>query len=60
MGRPFYEEQTAEPLLSLLQLDENEAWGLRFFDMGMLCFLIDRKDLAEGRFDCTRCSLHSL
>jgi uncharacterized protein YwqG len=60
LGRPFYEEQTDEPLLSLLQLDENEAWGLRFFDMGMLCFLIDRKDLAEGRFDRTRCSLHSL
>ncbi len=61
LGEPFMEEiREAMPgLVSLLQIDENDDWGLRFFDSGMLNFLISPEDLAARRFDRVRAWLYS-
>ena len=45
--------------VSLLQIDENDEWGLRFFDCGMLNFMIKPEDLAARRFDHVRAYLYS-
>ena len=61
LGKPFFCEISDEypDMLSLLQVDEDDDWGLRFFDCGMLNFLIKRKDLKSLRFDKTLCIMHS-
>jgi len=61
LGEPFFEEvrQEMPGMISLLQVDENDDWGLRFFDSGMLNFMIKPEDLAERRWDRVRCYLHS-
>jgi uncharacterized protein YwqG len=61
LGQPFYEEVSGElpGLISLLQLDEDDRWGLRFFDSGMLNFMISPEDLAARRFSAVRAWLHS-
>ena len=61
LGEAFAEE-TREALpgyVSLLQIDENDDWGLRFFDCGMLNFMIKPADLAARRFDKVRAWLYS-
>ncbi|MBO4469516.1 MAG: DUF1963 domain-containing protein [Bacteroidales bacterium] len=61
LGEPFAEE-TREALpgyTSLLQIDENDDWGLRFFDCGMLCFMIKPADLKARRFDKVKAWLYS-
>ena len=62
LGLPCFEEvgDEAPGDISLLQLDEEERWGLRFYDCGMLNFLIPKKALRERRFDSTRLYFHSL
>lgn len=61
LGKPYFEEvREAMPgMISLLQIDENDDWGLRFFDSGMLNFLISKKNLASRRWQETRCYMHS-
>lgn len=61
LGAPFYEEVSWEVpgMLSLLQIDENDDWGLRFLDSGMLNFMIASEDLAARRFSAVRAVLHS-
>ncbi|MBP5488720.1 MAG: DUF1963 domain-containing protein [Bacteroidales bacterium] len=61
LGEPFLEEvREAMPgLIPLLQIDENDDWGLRFFDCGMLNFMISPSDLASRRFDRIRAYLYS-
>lgn len=61
LGQPFFEEVSGElpGLISLLQLDEDDRWGLRFFDSGMLNFMISPEDLAARRFSAVRAWLHS-
>ena len=61
LGEAFAEE-TREALpgyVSLLQIDENDDCGLRFFDCGMLNFMIKPEDLAARRFDRVRAYLYS-
>ena len=61
LGEAFAEE-TREALpgyVSLLQIDENDDSGLRFFDCGMLNFMIKPEDLAARRFDRVRAYLYS-
>ena len=61
LGEAFAEE-TREALpgyVSLLQIDENDDWGLRFFDCGMLNFMIKPTDLAARRFEKVRAWLYS-
>ena len=36
--------------ISLLTIQEDERWNLRFFDSGTMYFLIDREDLKQGDF----------
>ena len=43
----------------LLELDENDAIGLRFYDCGTLFFLIKPKDLEAKRFERCKCVLYS-
>lgn len=61
LGRPFYDEVVQEMpgMINLLQIDENDDWGLRFFDCGMLNFLIAPADLAARRWSAVRCYLTS-
>ena len=61
LGRPFYDEVVQEMpgMINLLQIDENDDWGLRFFDCGMLNFLISPADLAARRWSAVRCYLTS-
>ena len=61
LGEPFTDE-TREAMpgyISLLQIDENDDWGLRFFDSGMLNFMIKPADLKARRFDKVRVWLYS-
>ena len=37
--------------LSLLQIDEDDRWGLRFYDCGMYYFLIRPGDLRHRRWE---------
>ena len=61
LGRPFYDEVVQEMpgMINLLQIDENDDWNLRFFDCGMLNFLISPEDLAARKFSAVRCYLTS-
>lgn len=61
LGLPLMEEtREAMPgLISLLQIDGNDDWGLRFFDCGMLNFMIKPADLKASRFDKVRVYLYS-
>ena len=61
LGRPFYDEVAQEMpgMINLLQIDENDDWNLRFFDCGMLNFLITPADLAARRWSAVRCYLTS-
>lgn len=52
LGRPYLMEINEEydtDYVSLLQIEESDDWGLRFFDCGNLCLLI-RKAQLRGRF----------
>lgn len=61
LGRPYLQEinEQYHDYVSLLQIDENDDWGLRFYDCGMLCMLLQPQDLEERRFQYTKCYLHS-
>ena len=45
---------------NLLQIDENDDWGLRLYDCGMINFLIRPEDLKSRRFDKTVVYFESL
>ncbi len=53
LGKPYQDEiADANPgCISLLQIDEDDRWGLRFFDCGMYYFLMPEKDLKARRWD---------
>lgn len=61
LGEPLIEEvrEALPGYVPLLQIDENDDWGLRFFDCGMLCFMIKPENLAAQRFDRVRAYLYS-
>ena len=61
LGEAFAEEarEALPGYVSLLQIDENDDWGLRFFDCGMLNFMIKPADLAARRFDKVKAWLYS-
>lgn len=62
LGMPFFDEVSweTEGMLSLLQIDEDERWGLRLFDMGNLNFLITPEALAARDFTKVKLYFHSL
>lgn len=52
LGIPF-ESEVADSYpnaISLLAIQEEDRWRLRFFDCGTMYFLIDRDDLRQGDF----------
>ncbi len=53
LSRPYQEEVTdAHPdSLSLLQIDEDDRWGLRFYDCGMYYFLMPESALTAREWD---------
>ena len=61
LGFSYYDEirEQYPEHISLLQIDENDDWDLRFYDCGMLCFLIAPDDLKNRRWNQVKCYLHS-
>lgn len=62
LGKPYYEEireQYPDDMISLLQIDENDDWDLRFVDCGMVCFMISPDDLRNRYWNGVKCYLHS-
>ena len=53
LGEPYQDEiRQAHPgCLALLQIDEDDRWGLRFYDCGMYYFLIRPGDLRHRRWE---------
>lgn len=62
LGDPYmtegYEHEN-EGLVSLLQLDEEERWHLRFFDCGTINFMISEDHLRRRNFSEVMLFLHS-
>lgn len=61
LGLPYVEDvREAMPgMLSLLQVDEDDRWGLTFHDCGTLNFLIRPDDLKKRQWDKVACYLFS-
>lgn len=61
LGRPYYDEVHEEypEHISLLQIDEEERWGLRLYDCGMLNFMILPAQLKQRFWDRARLYFHS-
>ena len=61
LGEPYIDEvrEDMPGLISLLQIDENDDWNLRFYDCGMVNFLISKEDLLNRRWENTKCYLFS-
>lgn len=63
LSRPYmtegYEKEN-EGLVSLLELDEEERWHLRFFDCGNINFMIPKDELRMRDFSAAMLILHSL
>ena len=60
LGKPFFEEVPQRGYVNLLQVDEEDRWHLRFYDMGMINFLIKKADLKAMNFDNTKLYMHCL
>lgn len=62
LGVPFFDEvrDEAPGYVSLLQIDEDDRWNLRFYDCGMMNFLMSREDLAARRFDNVKLYVHCM
>lgn len=58
LGCPFFDEVPSST--SLLQIDEDDDWGLRFFDSGMINFIIDSNSLMHRDFSKTELYFHTL
>ena len=61
LGRPYYDEIAEEypDHISLLQIDENDDWGLTLYDCGMVVFLVKPEDLKARDWNRVRCYFHS-
>ncbi len=61
LGMPYQEEvrQTHENEVCLLQIDETDRWGLRFYDCGMYYIFIHPDDILKQRWDKTTGDLFS-
>lgn len=61
LGRPYYDEisELYPDAVSLLQIDESDDWGLRLYDCGMMCFMIDKASLKSQKWENTKLYFHS-
>ncbi len=53
-------ENENEGMLSLLQIEEEDRWHLRFFDCGMVNFMIPSEAMQQQDFSKVSVCLHSL
>lgn len=62
LGMPFFQDiqEGYYDYINLLQIDENDDWGLRLYDCGMINFLIRPEDLKNRRFNKTVVYFESL
>lgn len=62
LGVPFFEDVRHQypDMINLLQLDENDEIGLRFYDGGNLNLLMKESDLKFGNWKRGKAFLHSL
>lgn len=62
LGEPYFEDlrNYYDDYINLLQIDEEDRWGLTFYDCGMINFLIKPEDLKAKRFDKALVYLESL
>ena len=62
LGLPYFEEirEYYPEHINLLQLDENDDWGMLFYDCGMVNFVITPADLKARRFDRVKFYFHCL
>ena len=58
MSEGYEDEKNGD--IVLLQVDENDRWNLRFFDCGMINFLISLEALLQLDFDHVYLCLNSL
>ena len=60
-GLPFYDEieEQYPDYINLLQIDGNDDWGMRLYDLGMICFLIRPEDLKALDFSKAIVYFHS-
>jgi uncharacterized protein YwqG len=61
LGRPYYDEVTEqyEDSVCLLQIDENDDWGMTLYDCGMICFMITPEQLKAQQWDEVKVYFHS-
>ena len=61
LGLPYIEDvrEDMPGMLSLLQVDENDRWGLTFHDCGTLNFLLTPDNLRARQWGKTQCYLFS-
>lgn len=61
LGLPYYDEVREEftKEISLLQIDEQDSWGLRLYDCGMLNFLIKPSELKKREWGKSKFYFHS-
>lgn len=62
LGVPYFIEVTEEAgdMVSLLQIDDDDRWGLHLYDMGNLNFLISKEALAARDFSAVKLYFHSM
>ena len=53
LGMPYFQsvQDGYYDYVNLLQIDENDDWGLRLYDCGMINFLIKPEDLKAHKFE---------
>lgn len=61
LGKPYYEEvaEQYEDSVCLLQIDENDDWGMTLYDCGMICFMITPEQLKAQQWDKAKVYFHS-
>lgn len=60
LGKPYFDEVPQRGYVNLLQIDEEDRWHLRFYDCGMVNFLIKKSDLLALNFDKVKLYMHCL
>lgn len=61
LGKPYYDEvaEQYEDSVCLLQIDENDDWGMTLYDCGMICFLMTPEQLKAQQWDAATVYFHS-
>ena len=62
LGIPFFDEVSEEcgGMVSLLQLDEDDRWRFRLYDVGNMNFMISKEALAARDFSKVQLYVHCM